>query len=730
MSGLIPSYLRLALFHILALLVVYGEDALAFQIEPNPNPFQGTISVTTTGENLVEFSNQGTIDILTAAKLKNTSVLNNSGTINMAPGAPDPVDIEHPFPAGELVNEGTIKNLTTGQITNSGTLSNSGTIENQGAITGPGLVSNAGTVTNSGTFIQSGYFLNLKGATLNNDNSWTVNGILDNAGHITNNKDISVLGGFNNGSHFEADQPGSIINNGTITISSGAVSQFGQGFHNRESILTNYGALNIAGGFTNNETSDTKPGMVISSGTITVEETGKYLQGANGSTRMDGGIFTNRGSVQLGQGSFFTVGRPEAEYKQETGGSTQVDGRFTNQGTVTIQLRGDAEKSFTVGSTGEYVQKDSGKTQVDGSFTNHGRVTIESGGGAQNSFTVSSTGEYVQGPTGKTQVDGKFSNEGRVTIQVPTTSQNAFTVGSTGQYNQSSVPALGVPAVTVNNGTFTNEGAVRLAAGTFFANTGQYNQSSVPAVGVPAATTVNSGTFTNVGTTVIGVGTFVNDGSVRNSGEFRVAALGQVTGVGTYEQTAMGSQTVVNGTFGNNMSIQAGSLSGTGTITGMVTNTGGVVQPGSSILPGTLTLASYTQGVNGRLDLKIGGLLAGSQYDVLKVNSPAVLNGSVFISLINGFVPKLGDTFDLIRNSGVGRDTALTLNLQNLSLPSLPAGEDWIAQRLFSEGGGGFFELRVTAKGAEPGTLLLLAPGFAWLLGKRWRRRQILKVAN
>lgn len=101
-------------------------------------------------------------------------------------------------------------------------------------------------------------------------------------------------------------------------------------------------------------------------------------------------------------------------------------------------------------------------------------------------------------------------------------------------------------------------------------------------------------------------------------------------------------------------------------------NTAGVVQPGSSGQPGTLSLASYTQGIHGKLALRIGGSLPGFQYDVVKVSGPVNLSGILQATLLDSFVPKVGDKFNVIE------DGRFNIGQLGLKLPSLPAGESWL----------------------------------------------------
>src|SRR5437667_12036642 len=102
------------------------------------------------------------------------------------------------------------------------------------------------------------------------------------------------------------------------------------------------------------------------------------------------------------------------------------------------------------------------------------------------------------------------------------------------------------------------------------------------------------------------------------------------------------------------------ALGGTGTISGAVINSG-TVAPGSS--PGTLHVGgSYTQGSSGTLAIE---LTSTANYDVLAVTGDANLSGILSVSLLSGFAPQEGNTFQII--------TASTLNSTTFSSASLPA---------------------------------------------------------
>ncbi len=90
-----------------------------------------------------------------------------------------------------------------------------------------------------------------------------------------------------------------------------------------------------------------------------------------------------------------------------------------------------------------------------------------------------------------------------------------------------------------------------------------------------------------------------------------------------------------------------GSLEGTGTIDGDLEN-GGTVSPGAS--PGTLSVTgAYTQTASGGLEIELGGTVAGTGYDQLVVDGAAALDGTLVVSLIDGFTPAAGQVFTVLQ---------------------------------------------------------------------------------
>ena len=119
------------------------------------------------------------------------------------------------------------------------------------------------------------------------------------------------------------------------------------------------------------------------------------------------------------------------------------------------------------------------------------------------------------------------------------------------------------------------------------------------------------------------------------------------------------------GTTGNVL-VAGGNLGGSGRINGALAN-GNATTPGGTISPGnstgTLTVdGNFTPHSSGRLAIELGGKATG-QFDVLQVIGVANLAGTVDVSLVNNFVPVVGDMFTIITSTvGLGNQGGITLD--------------------------------------------------------------------
>jgi hypothetical protein len=146
---------------------------------------------------------------------------------------------------------------------------------------------------------------------------------------------------------------------------------------------------------------------------------------------------------------------------------------------------------------------------------------------------------------------------------------------------------------------------------------------------------------------------------------------------------------ILGGTLAGNGSIMTGS----GPIDGQVENRNGVVAPGYNGATGTLSIVGrFANGHDGAVNIDLGGLTAGTQYDRLLIDGVATLDGTLNVSLVNlgggMFAPALGNVFSIITADSVG-GTFSTLNL-----PALASDKMWFV---------GYEETSVLLKVTLPG---------------------------
>jgi hypothetical protein len=90
-------------------------------------------------------------------------------------------------------------------------------------------------------------------------------------------------------------------------------------------------------------------------------------------------------------------------------------------------------------------------------------------------------------------------------------------------------------------------------------------------------------------------------------------------------------------------------LGGNGLVSGAVLNHG-LVSPGAS--PGQLIIAGdYTQGADGTLNIEIAGTHGGVDFDRLIVSNTATLDGTLNVTLTNGFYPAANSRFTFLTSA-------------------------------------------------------------------------------
>ncbi len=188
-------------------------------------------------------------------------------------------------------------------------------------------------------------------------------------------------------------------------------------------------------------------------------------------------------------------------------------------------------------------------------------------------------------------------------------------------------------------------GNITLADGAVFQNSGTFNaKATTTMTGTTAEGFINDGSFikNTAGTTTTMDIPFTNNGTV----DIVAGNLNFLKGMDNGENAVID---LGDGTLnpGDTLNLASGdSLIGSGTLAANLVNAG-TVSPGNSA-GGITVQGDYTQQATGVLEIQLGGTTAGTQYDQLTVTGTATMAGTLNVSLIDGFVPQVGDSFTIL----------------------------------------------------------------------------------
>jgi hypothetical protein len=524
---------------------------------------------------------------------------------------------------------------STLQLQNGAFTNTNGTIEASGA---SALVTFSSAAVSGGTLQTSsgGLLRNVAGSTftdiflngtldIQNSTAATFAGTLNNSGvvqlsSVGNNTDfivgsaiLTMNGGAitmsNNGANrlYGATSTNTLVNQGG-TIS--GVGQIGVDLLK----LDNRGTIN-ANVLNGTLTIDPSASNALNSGTLTASN--------GGILRLAGGNFDNTGGmITPGSGS-----RVELDSAAIQGG--------TLGGTTIRNIASSSLSNLTILSGLTVEVPNASNLTLFGTIANSGTIQLQSVG--NNTDLIIGTGGVTLNGNGLIEL----SNNGANRISGTTLNNVANTISGSGQ--------LGL-----NQLTLTNSGTI------------EANRSNPLTVDLANATP-----FTNQGTLRAASGSqLIFADSIINAATVSVQSGGTFTGQGTFTQTG-GSTSLNGGTFtATSSSFQSGGiLQGSGTINGAVTN-GGIIAPGSSGTSSGNGLFSFSQTLTltstSLLQMDLGGV---GNYDQIQAPS-VVLNGSLAVSLINGFQATIqsSDTFTLLSTttslsgtfSGIANGTRLT----------------------------------------------------------------------
>jgi hypothetical protein len=556
--------------------------------------------------------------------------------------------------------------LSTGSVytANPGnTINVLGTITDQGNIqviggsnanTVLGLSSNttfngAGTVTlaYNGSGNGAAYILqNAGGLTLTNQDTIQGAGVIGNGGLTLLNAAGGKLFANVSGQTLLINGGGSITNKGTMQVASGATMHVTNGaFTNFAGTTLTGGTYNVAGSLEIDELGSTGGEIVTNASNI-------ILNGAN-SNFVDGG-----GQNAL---SKFATNAKGAGFTITGGRNFTTAGKFTNNGTLTV---GNSKSRFKV--TGNLTNfSTTTDTLTGGTYNLTGTLQFKNADIVTNAanITLSGTSSQIVDQDGTNGLANFATNNGSFTINNGRnfttagnfTNNGTLAVGSSNSTFDVKGNLTNFSGSTLKSGTYNLTGALQFKGANIVTNEANITLNGTSAEIIDqngknglANFATNNGSFS-----LAGGSSFTTAGNFANTGTFSVGTESTFTLGGTGAFTQSAGTTTDNGALSapGNANIQAGSLFGTGSVTGGLQSSG-IVNPGdSSTETGILTdHGAYTQNSKGALDIDIGGTAAGTQYDALNSTS-ASLNGTLNLSLINGFVPTIGSTFKIMNYS-------------------------------------------------------------------------------
>lgn len=411
---------------------------------------------------------------------------------------------------------------------------------------------------------------------------------------------------------------GSTLSGGTYRIMGGSFDAVGA------TITTNAATVEFGAG----------AGSFSAFDSVTTNAAAGTLRVSGGRTYTTGGNLQNNGLVEVRAAS--TLAIPTGSSLTNVTGSTLSGGTFMVAGTLQAQnLAGISTIASTLMLNGAAAQVVN-LANAD-ALTNV--ATIASGGelGVINGrnfttasdLTLGTTGTLVVGAGSNFTVNGSITNFAAGTI-----TDGQLSVAGRLQFNDADISTV---AANLN---LNNAGAQIVD---------QNNQDAFR----------NLSTVTAAGSLSISNGRdLATSGALANAGALNVGAAASpattLSVAGALTQTA-GATTLANGTITatGGFNLMGGSLNGNGSINGnLVSN--GAISPGAS--PGLLAVSgNLQQMLDGSLNIQIGGSqrgLAQNGYDALDITGDLTFDnaasGTLNISLIDGFVPAFGQSFQIV----------------------------------------------------------------------------------
>lgn len=449
---------------------------------------------------------------------------------------------------------------------------------------------------------------------------------------LTNHASLTVPAGFT----LTLDN-GGLTNSptGTLAIQGGALT--GSGPTTNQGLISGNGTFAGSGGFHNTGQVIISDGAVTLSNTGTNTNAGTIAAGLSQSLILDASL-ANTGLILMGGGSVAGSSTLTNSASGEIRGVGSVFAPLANDGglihstgTGTLMVAG------FIGATtnGAELRADDGSAiNIPAAFSSNGTIVVVSPNSQILGGTISNIGTI----RGQGRISNVVTNSGTVRAEGGT-----LTLAAQGNTNAvgGRIESAAGTQVVYSRGLAGNGGQIVLTGGAFDNNN---------------FALVNAGAIEGVGS--VRTGGLANSGSINASGALDV--FGPVTNSG-----------IVNVQPGATARFY-GPVSGAGNYTGPgTTSFQNSFSPGAS--PAQVNFGGdLVFGGGANLAIEIGGTTPGTQFDRLNVVGTATLAGALNVSLLNGFTPTIGSSFQIIAATG-----GIVGSFSNTSFPTIGGGRGW-----------------------------------------------------
>ncbi|MCT0200091.1 hypothetical protein KQ313_10410 [Synechococcus sp. CS-1325] len=549
----------------------------------------------------------------------NTSTLNNTGTLNVDAGTlvlPSTFfsndGLIHMASGATLVRRGGFTNTSRGTLSGSGTidvgagntLTNLGTIS-PGGIGVPGILSLTGELALGSTSVLN---LNIGGSTPGSQyDQLSASGNMSLAGAIN----TQLINAYNPSPSQNFD----VITSGGTATGSFASSNLPSGFNG--AIIGSVYRLTNSG----------------------LSCLGACWDGGGGTTNWE--TLANWSSDQLPTAI-------DVAYLNLVNG---VDATLSSS-QIIKGLNSLAGNNLTINSGGSLTLNDPGTSStLNGGLSINGGVLTTNG-----ALTLNGSSQWA---------GGSLNGPGVLTVG----SGGTLVVSGGGSYGLSQLTNQGTLQWTGGNvdfsasGVINNSGLFDVQTDGFWGNNGNFTMAFNNLTGGELRKSAG------LGTASLGVGSnrvnLTNDGLVNVSSG--TLAISPTTAMQNNGRILTASATTFQVASGGLTNTSTGTLSGFGTIdigAGNTLTNLGTISPGGVGVAGTLSLTGgLILGSSSVLNLELGGLTSGSQYDRLAVSGNVNLGGTINTQLINGFSPSPSQNFDVIASGGAASGSFASSNL-------------------------------------------------------------------